>query len=315
MPPPIESLTVVVVHYETPHLSERCVRSLVEHGIPEERIVVVDNGSGEGRPDGIRPEFPGCRILRLESNVGYARASNAGAEALPGAAYLVTNNDAFAHAPGSVARLLGALDDPDVGVVAPKLLNTDLTLQRTVRPADRPLVALVRASGLSRLVPNRFRAQLTTHWDHSESRPVEIVDGAVLLVRDETWRELGGYNGDIAMFAEDSDLCWRAGNAGWTVWFEQAAEFVHLGNATGSKIWSRPERGRIIGRSEALLLREQLSPGRARITIAIISLGLALRWLAFTLLRQHLRAGYTRAQLAGYLSGLAGTRTPAASAE
>lgn len=315
MAPPLASLTVVVVHYETPDLTERCVRSLVEHGIPEERIVVVDNGSGEGRPAGIQSEFPGCRILRLGSNVGYARAANAGAAALPGAAYLVTNNDAFVHAPGSVERLLAALDDPHVGLVAPRLLNSDLTLQRTARPADRPLVALVRASGLSRLVPNRFRPRLTTHWDHSEPRPVEIVDGAVVLVRDEAWRELGGYRGDIAMFAEDSDLCWRAGKAGWTVWFEQAAVFVHIGNATGSRLWSRPERGRIIARSEAFLLREHLSPARARLTIAIISFGLALRLVAFTLLGQRLRAAYTRAQLAGYLSALRGTRAPAASAE
>ena len=102
-------------------------------------------------------------------NVGFARGNNAGAAALGGGAYLFVNSDAFVHRPGSVGRLVDALAAPGVGVAVPRLLNEDLTLQPSVVPTSSPLPELVRASGLSRFVPNRLQPALGTHWDHSES--------------------------------------------------------------------------------------------------------------------------------------------------
>ena len=86
----------------------------------------------------------------------------------------------FAHASGSAvyawdsgAQLLRALDDPATGLAVPRLLNTDLSLQPSVVPISTPLPELVRASGLSRIVPNRLQPRLGTHWDHSRSRPIQ----------------------------------------------------------------------------------------------------------------------------------------------
>ena len=48
-------------------------------------------------------------LVRIGSNVGFARANNVGARTLPGTAYLLVNNDAFVHRPGSVASLVEAM--------------------------------------------------------------------------------------------------------------------------------------------------------------------------------------------------------------
>ena len=89
---------------------------------------------------------------------------------LTGDAYLFLNNDAFVEKPGSVAALLACLDDEEVGVAAPRVVNQDLTLQPTVVPTSSPLVELVRASGLSRFLPNGVQPNWSTHWDHAEAR-------------------------------------------------------------------------------------------------------------------------------------------------
>jgi N-acetylglucosaminyl-diphospho-decaprenol L-rhamnosyltransferase len=302
--PELDSLTVVVPNWETPDYTIRSVKALLGDGVPDARVVVVDNGSRDDSAERFERELPGCRLVRLDQNVGFAGAANAGARDLDADAYLIVNNDAFVHRPGSVERMLEALAAPRIGIVVPRLLNPDHTLQPSVKPLDTPAVALVRASGLSRFVPNRWQPRWSTHWDHSRSRVIPAADGAVILVRGATWDEVGGYDERTYMYAEDTGLCWDAAERGWKVWFEGGAEFVHLGNATASRRWSNPERAERWSRSEAHLVRERLSPVAATLSILFTASGLATRAVLFLLAGQRDRAASMRAQLRGYLSAL-----------
>jgi N-acetylglucosaminyl-diphospho-decaprenol L-rhamnosyltransferase len=300
----VESLTVVIPNWETPDYTVRSAGALIADGVPPDRVVIVDNGSRDDSADRFRRELAQCRLVTLEQNIGYARAANAGAASLEGQAYLIVNNDAFVDSPGSIARMLEALARNRTAIVVPRLLNPDGSLQPTVRPFDTPAVALVRASGLSRLIPNRWQPRWSTHWNHARSRAICAADGAVMLVHAEAWAELGGFSPNSYMYAEDTDICWRAVKSGWTVWFEAGAEFVHLGNATASRRWSNPERAERWSRSEAHLVRERLSPPAAVTSILITALGLAVRAGLFLLAGQRERSANHRAQLRGYLSAL-----------
>jgi N-acetylglucosaminyl-diphospho-decaprenol L-rhamnosyltransferase len=296
----LESTTAVVVNYETPDYTIRAVRALLDDGMPLERVVVVDNGSTDGSVERLQAELPGCRIERIEDNVGYARAGNRGAALLPGDAYLLVNSDAFVERPGSLQVLIGALADPGVGIVVPRLLNEDRTLQPNAMPVTTPGVALVRASGVSRLIPNRWQTRWSTHWDHSTTQDIESADGPVYLVRGALWDELGGYTEREYMYAEDLDLCLRARRAGWRIRFVREAEFVHVGMGSTSR-WTSAERSERIGRSEAAMIREHLSPLKARLTLAFLGTGLAGRWLVYRLLGKRDAAASLRGSLKGYL--------------
>src|SRR5689334_20989057 len=182
-----EDVTALVVNWNKPELTIRSVRALVADGVPAHRIVVVDNASSDESWAQFRDELAGSQLVRVDENVGFGRGNNIGARVLPGRSYLLVNNDAFVHRPGSVAALLAALEEERVGISVPRLLNEDLTLQPSVAPFTTPLAALVRASGLSRLVPNRWQPSLGTHWDHASTRDVQAVVGAVVAIRGSLW--------------------------------------------------------------------------------------------------------------------------------
>ena len=295
----IDELTVVVVDWNLPDHTVRCVEALHDDGVPADRVVVVENGPSEANWDRIANELSACVLVRIETNVGFAAANNVGAAVLPGSAYLLVNNDAFVHGTGVVARMLAALDRPGVGVVVPRLLNDDLTLQPTVAPFTVPHVALVRASGLSRLVPNRWQPRLSTHWDHASSREIEAAVGAVMLVDGPVWDRLGGLRETAFMYAEDLDLCWRSRRAGWKTWFTAEAEFVHLGGTSSDRRWSTRERAEEVARAEGAMIREQLPPGRAAATLLFMQLGLGARVASFTVLGKADAAADSRGALAG----------------
>lgn len=297
----LESLTAVVLNWRTPELATRAAGALLDDGVPPERVVVVDNGSDDGSPERLRNEFPRSVVLALPENVGFARGANAGAAERPGTAYLFVNSDAFVHAPRSVGVLVAALDDPGVGIAVPRLLNEDLTLQPSVVPLSSPVSELVRASGLSRFVPNRHQPVVGTHWDHAATRDVHAAIGAVLLVRATTWDELGGFDERMFMYAEDHDLFWRARRHGWRTRFVADAEFVHLGGGTTGRVWSDAARAERVARAEAALVRAHLPRGRAALTLGLMALGVGVRAVAFRVLGRRDRAAEQAAWLRGYL--------------
>jgi len=299
----VRATTAVVVNWRTPGQTRRAVEALVADGIPPERVVAVDNGSGGGDAEALERDLRPSPVLALPENVGYGAACNAGATFLPGDAYLFVNSDAFAR-PGSAAALARALDDPRVGVAVPRLVNEDGTLQRSVVPLSTPLPELVRASGLSRLVPNGLQPRFGTHWDHGSSRRVQAAVGAVLLVRGEAWNELGGFDERRHMFAEEHDLFWRAAKAGWAAQFVAEAEFVHLGGTSTARRWDEPERAALVARAEADVIRTHLSRPRATLTIGLMALGVGARSAMHGVVGHREAARAQAAWFRGYASGL-----------
>lgn len=297
----MEDLTVVIANYGTPDHTIKSVEGLTGDGVPPERIVVVENGSEDDSYDRFREKLPDSVVLRLEQNVGFARASNIGAKHLPGDSYLFVNSDAFVHLAGSVAALLDALDDRAVGIVVPRVLNEDLSLQPKVAPLHSPAVALVRASGLSRFVPNRWQPHWSMHWDHSHSREIEAASGVVFLVRGALWEELGGFDEGHLMYTEDLDLCWRARKHGWKVWFVADAEFVHIGAGATAKHWDSPKRAELIGRAEAEMIRRHLGRARGGLTLGFIAAGLAARLAYYAVVRNRDARAALRGSLRGYM--------------
>jgi N-acetylglucosaminyl-diphospho-decaprenol L-rhamnosyltransferase len=299
-------LTAVVLNWDEPELTIRCVRALVRDGVLPNRIVVVDNGSTGDSVEQFQRTLGDCVLVRLLTNVGIARAINIGASRLEGQDYLILNNDAFVHAPTSVARLVRALKQDRVGMAVPRTLNEDLTLQPSVVALVGPATALVGALGLTRLVPNRWQPHWSTHWDHSESRTIDAASGAVFAIRGEAWRELGGMSERRWMYGEDIDLCRRARARGWSIWFERDATFVHLGSSTVSQHWDDAARARMIARSEVAALRSELSPVSAWTTLGLLAAGVGARWVAFSAARRRQRAAVFRAVLAGYRDAILG---------
>jgi N-acetylglucosaminyl-diphospho-decaprenol L-rhamnosyltransferase len=302
----LSTAAAVLLNWNQTEITLRSVRSLIDDGMPPDRIVVVDNASEPGAWHQLRDALPDCYLVRLDQNIGFARGANIGAGVLAADYLFLVNNDAFVHRPGSLTRLVRALHRDGVGIVVPRVLNEDLSLQPNVIPFLRPLVAVLRASGLSRLVPNRLQPKWATHWDHSESRSIDAANGAVMVLRGKVWNQLGGLTERAFMYAEDIDLFWRVRALGWGAWFEADAEFVHLGNTTSGTQWSLAQRAEVVGSAERAMLGDYLPPTSWRFVIATTRFGHMLRAVVYKLLGDERAA----AVAAGSVRGLGGRANP-----
>jgi GT2 family glycosyltransferase len=236
-------LSTVTVGYFSREPLLQCLEGLTrETADLEAETVVVDNASTDGTLDAVARAFPQVRRIANTENVGYARAVNQGIAATTGEFVIVMNPDCTIH-PGAVASLIGHLRaHPRTGVVGPKLVNPDGSLEFSARGFPDHLTFLFnRYSLLTRLFPNNpyTRRYLLSDWDHETVRDVDWLSGAFLMVRRAAIDQVGGMDEAFFMFNEDVDWCRRLKQAGWAVTFVPDAVVVHHVGASRGKVSSK----------------------------------------------------------------------------
>lgn len=227
-------VSAVIVHYKTPDETVEAARA-VAGTAPETELVVVDNASGDPVAERLSVEAPSVRMIEEPTNRGYGAACNRGARETGREFLLVLNSDAVVQS-GAIEGLVAALDsDPRAAVAGPRLENPDGTLQPSILRLPTAWRIFCESSGLAFLARGRgaLRGHSATREDHSRAQSVECVKGAALLVRRSAFEQVGGFDEDFFLYAEESDLAARLRRRGWRILFEPAARVVHRGGGSG----------------------------------------------------------------------------------
>ena len=233
-------ISICITTFKAREFLRDCLRS-IHDATPEAsfEIIVVDNGSQDGTVEMLGTDFPEVRLIQNDENLGFTRPYNQ-ALRVAGARFLVIlNPDTIVH-PEALERLMGFLEThPQVGIVGPKVLNRDGSLQKPCRRGDsRPWNAISYFTRLSRLFPKRkfFSGYLMTYMDEDETHPVDGVSGSCMMIRREVIDEIGYLDERFFAYQEDADYCLRARQAGWEVYYYPEAQVTHFGGQGGSRV-------------------------------------------------------------------------------
>lgn len=164
------------------------------------------------------------RIAVADRNGGFAAANNVGASIARGRLLLLMNSDVFPDQPGWLAAMVRAYDTiPNVGVIGPKLLYEDGSLQHAGLYFD-----FDRVSGMW-YNAHYFKGLHGSLPAAQVMRQVPAVTAACAMISAELYRELGGLQGKyIQGDYEDSDLCLRLYERGLGAWYVPDATLYHL---------------------------------------------------------------------------------------
>ena len=225
----VSQVSVVVVNFMTEELLRPCLESLRGSTSLDLEVIVVDNSRGRGAKEILADCCPDAKLIENARNVGYARAVNQGLAASDSEFVLIVNPDTVAD-PGALDRLLevaGSL--PEAGIVAPKLLNPDGTVQMSCRHFYTLKTIILRRTFLGRIFKDStsVRRHLMLDWDHSSTAEVDWVIGAAMLVRRVAVAEVGPMDERFFLYFEDVDWCYRMHAAGWKVYYCPASKLVH----------------------------------------------------------------------------------------
>ncbi|WP_214103466.1 glycosyltransferase family 2 protein [Acrocarpospora catenulata] len=233
----IPRVAVVIVTYNSADVLPGCLSSLVagSEGVDLAEVVVADNASKDGSPR--IAEEAGARVVHTGRNAGYAAAINAGVAALDldamDAVY-VLNPDCRVP-PGSILTLARALEQPGVGLVAPRMVNPDGSLQPSLRrmPTIGRAVAEAVIGGNRAGRIGRLGELITDPREYERAGPVAWATGAALLISVQAIRELGPWDESFLLYSEETEYALRAADQGWALWYEPAALVEHIGGDSG----------------------------------------------------------------------------------
>ena len=246
-------LSITVCSWNTKADLQACLESLeLAANEANFEVIVIDNNSEDGSPDMVAELFPWVRLYRMSTNLGFTGGHNLALRERKGPHAFLLNSDATVH-PGAIRGLLDYISaNPEAGIIGPKVLNPDGSLQLSCRRFPNPLAALFRNTFIGRLFPkNRFtRDYLMLDWQHDGPREVDWVSGCAFLATQEVIDKVGTLDPAYFMFCEDVDWCFRTWKAGFKVVYVPNSVVTH---AIGRSTDKAPNR--MIGRFHRSMLR------------------------------------------------------------
>lgn len=233
------TLSVCIVSLNTCNYLRDCLQSLAENTRVDYEVIITDNDSTDGTQAMLAAEFPRVQLVQNQQNEGYTRPMNQALQRGRGR-YLVQLNPDTLVLPGALDELIAFLEvNPQAGIVGPKVLNRDQTLQKPCRRGEpRPWAVFSYFLGLSALFPKSrwFGEYLMSYKDENETHTVAGVSGSCMMIRREVIHSIGYLDERFFAYQEDADYCFQARQAGWKVYYHPQAQIIHYGGMGGSRV-------------------------------------------------------------------------------
>lgn len=237
-------VAVIIVTYRSAQVTIDCLRTVERErvmGGVNIRCIVVDNASGDGQA--IAAAIEACdwsawvTLVESDRNGGFAYGNNVGIDAALKCGqpkYLHLLNPDTLLQPGAVRHLVHFLEaTPHAGIAGGAFKNGDGSDWKIAFRFPTVVSELTNGLGLG---PFNF---LVRPWRvaiemHDSVQEVDWVSGASMMVSRDVFNTIGGMDEGFFLYFEETEFCFRAKKAGYTVWYVPASQVVHLKGASTS---------------------------------------------------------------------------------
>jgi GT2 family glycosyltransferase len=207
------SISVVVLNYNGQFWVERCLNSIRQQTtFAQIEVIVADNQSSDGSDQlaqHIVREWPNAFFCQLGANLGYCEGNNRAARLARGEYLFFLNNDTRLE-PDCLQSLFAEVMKTRADAATPLVLNyDDDTIQR------------VWVDGFDLFGLPSFAS------DYAQSRSLFMPPGCSYLIRRDLFFQLGGFDGEIFMYADEYDLSWRVWLSGRKAMAAASARLHH----------------------------------------------------------------------------------------
>jgi len=218
-------LSIIIVNWNTRELLKQCLASI---DYPAE-IIVVDNGSTDGSREMISDQWLMVKLIANNKNLGFAKANNQGIKIAKGEFILLLNSDTKIKSNSLKKLITFAKRKKDWGVVGPRLLNQDGSIQfscfhfPSIKGAFEQFW-LGKIGAFEKFAPKG-----------KKETEVEAVAGAAFLIPRKVIARVGLLDERYFFYFEDLDYCRRVKKAGLKVYYLPEAEIIHFHGSSAQK--------------------------------------------------------------------------------
>lgn len=256
-------ISILIPFRDQMQLTRSCVTSIQNNAGPtiSYEIVLIDNGSTEiDTKKWIETItcIKNISCIRIDSPFNFARLNNKARQACKGSYLLFLNNDVEFKSKDILQNLLNPFAYPSTSAVGAKLNYPDKSIQHQGvviitgerRPVQEPGKHLHQPEIIESLLPLRTQEEFSA------------ASAACLMVRAESFDDIGGFDEDLAVIFNDVDLCLRLREAGGRIVVTPHLEIIHhesirRGKDLHGEAWIRHQRESGLLRHKHQLLYRQ----------------------------------------------------------
>ncbi len=223
-------LSVIILVYHDEEYLKKCVSSLRESAKEAKvklQIIIVVNDNKLKRSNFIFPD--NCTIIFNKQNLGFGKSINLASKKAKGEWLGIINIDTVTKK-SSLRELHKHINDRTVGIIAPKLLNPDGSLQFSIQDYPSLWNLFKEQSYLYKILPSIFTSKRINRSQYKYTHEVEIIEAVYILVKRELFKKVNGFDESYFIYFDDYNFCMKVKNRQFKIILEPESEVIHFGH-------------------------------------------------------------------------------------
>lgn len=224
------TLSIIIPTWNTADITLKNVQTIVAFLPPKfAEIIVVDNNSTDNTQQ-VFSKLKDIKYIKNKDNLGFSKANNIGSQQAIGFYLLFLNSDMELVDSSLVTMIDYISSRPQIGIIGPRFLNPDLTIQGSVFPPQTPL--------------NAFKEYwLGIPYSYSKFAPtgptplsVWSISGGAVIISRELFNKIGGWDERYFFYYEDLELCRQVRKQHKEIFYYPQCTVVHRHGSSGKTL-------------------------------------------------------------------------------
>lgn len=218
-------ISIIIVNYKSKDKLITCLNSIAQADLTglNYEVVVVENNSGDDLSD---LSYSNLKIIISPDNLGMGGGNNLGIKNSTGEFILISNPDIIFETDTILKLYQYFKADYTIGLIGPKLINPDGSLQDSCVRFPKFYIPLLRRTAIGSFFPTTLDHYLMRHTDHNKIQKVDWLLGACFMVRRRDIKD-ALFDQRYFMYFEDVDLCRQVNARGQSVVYYPEVKVTH----------------------------------------------------------------------------------------
>lgn len=245
-------IAVVILNWNGTKLLEQFLPSIVKFS-PEADIYVADNASTDDSIEFVKANFPLVKIIKNESNFGFAQGYNEALKQIDTEIFALVNSDIEVTQNWLKPIIETFENEAETVIIQPKILDYK---HKEYFEYAGAAGGFIDKYGYAYCRGRIFETLEKDNGQYDDNCEIFWASGACFFIRSSVYNELKGFDGDFFAHQEEIDLCWRAYNKGYKIKYNSESVVYHVGGATLQQ--GNPKKTFLNFRNSLLMLLKNL---------------------------------------------------------
>jgi len=223
-------ISIAILNYNGENYLKKFLPLIIKYSDKKlSSIYVIDNDSSDDSILLIKKKFPSVNIILNKKNYGYAKGYNLGLKKIKSDYIVLINNDVEVTKNWLLPMFHSMEENNNIGSCQPKILSYE---NRNLFEYAGAAGGYIDFLGYPYCRGRIFNTLELDKGQYDSSKEIFWSSGACMMIRNDLFKKLGGFDQTFYAHMEEIDLCWRIKRLGLKNFCFPKSRVYHLGGGT-----------------------------------------------------------------------------------